>query len=83
MHFLEFREPVSAWSHCAGVLLALPGTFLLWRRSVGEPSKRLTLLVYGLTLAFCYSASTLYHGVRLPAAASPLSPGWTASESSP
>ncbi len=68
MNFLDFREPVSAWSHCAGVLLALPGTFLLWRRSAGEPSKRLTLLVYGLTLAFCYSASTLYHGVRLPAA---------------
>ena len=68
MNFLDFREPVSTWSHCAGVLLALPGTFLLWRRSAGEPTKRLTLLVYGLTLAFCYSASTLYHGVRLPAA---------------
>src|SRR5580658_8583256 len=68
MSFLDFREPVSAWSHCAGVLLALPGTCLLWRRSAGDPTKRLTLLVYGLTLAFCYSASTLYHGVRLPAA---------------
>ena len=67
MNLLDFREPVSAWSHCAGVLLALPGTFLLWRRSAGDPTKRLTLLVYGLTLAFCYSASTLYHGVRLPA----------------
>jgi hemolysin III len=67
MNFLDFREPVSAWSHCAGALLAVPGTFLLWRRSVGEFSKRITLLVYGLTLAFCYSASTLYHGVRLPA----------------
>ncbi len=68
MSFLDFREPVSAWSHCAGVLLALPGTFLLWRRSAGEFSKRITLLVYGLTLVLCYSASTLYHGVRLPAA---------------
>ena len=68
MNFLDFREPVSAWSHCAGVLLAVPGTLLLWRRSAGEPTKRLTLLVYGLTLAFCYSASTLYHGLRLPAA---------------
>ena len=45
-----------------------PAPFLLWRRSAGEPAKRLTLLVYGLTLAFCYLASTLYHGVRLPAA---------------
>jgi hemolysin III len=68
MNFLDLREPVSAWSHFAGALLALPGTFLLWRRSAGEPAKRLALLVYGLTLAFCYAASTLYHGVRLPAA---------------
>ena len=66
--FFDFREPVSAWSHCLGVFLALPGTFLLWRRSAGEPTKRLTFIVYGLTLAFCYLASTLYHGVRLPAA---------------
>ncbi len=68
MNFFYFREPVSAWSHCVGLLLALAGTVLLWRRSVGASTKRLSLLVYGLTLAFCYSASTLYHGVRLPAA---------------
>ncbi len=68
MSILDFREPVSAWSHCAGLLLAVPGTFLLWRRSAGEPTKRLTVVVYGLTLAFCYLASTLYHGVRLPQA---------------
>jgi len=67
MDFLNLREPVSAWSHGAGLLLALPGTLLLWRRSAGDPAKRLSLLVYGLSLAFCYLASTLYHGVRLPA----------------
>jgi hemolysin III len=68
MNFLDFREPVSTWSHGAGLLLVLPGTVLLWRRSAGDSTKRLSLLVYGLTLAFCYSASTLFHGVRLPAA---------------
>jgi hemolysin III len=68
MNCLDFREPVSAWSHCAGLLLALPGTFFLWRQSAGDTTKRLSLLVYGVTLAFCYSASTLFHGVRLPAA---------------
>ncbi len=67
MNLLDLREPVSSWTHCAGLLLALPGTVLLWRRSTGDPTKRLSLLVYGLTLAFCYSASTLFHGVRLPA----------------
>jgi hemolysin III len=68
MELLDFREPVSAWSHCTGLVLALPGTLLLWRRSGSDHGKRLSLLVYGLSLAFCYSASTLYHGVRLPAA---------------
>ncbi len=68
MNFLDMREPLSSWTHCAGLLLALPGTWLLWRRSVGDPGKRLSLLVYGLTLAFCYSASTLFHGVRLSSA---------------
>jgi hemolysin III len=67
MDFLYPREPFSAWSHCTGLLLALAGTLILWRRSAGEPTKRMTLLLYGFTLAFCYSASTLYHGVRLPA----------------
>ena len=66
MDFVNFREPVSAWSHCAGLMLALPGALLLWRRSSGDPAKRLSLLIYALTLAFCYAASTLFHGVRLP-----------------
>jgi hemolysin III len=66
MSFLDFREPVNAWSHCAGLMLAVPGTVMLWQRSAGERAKRISLLVYGLTLAFCYLASTLYHGVRLP-----------------
>src|SRR5271157_3638385 len=68
MGILDLREPVSAWSHCAGLMLALPGTLLLWRRSAGNRGKQLAMLVYGLSLAFCYSASTLFHGVRLPAA---------------
>jgi hemolysin III len=68
MGIFELREPVSSWSHCAGLILALPGTLLLWRRSAGDRGKQLAMLVYGLSLAFCYSASTLFHGVRLPAA---------------
>jgi hemolysin III len=68
MSFLNFREPVSAWTHCAGFLLAVPATILLWRRTGGQPGKRLALSIYGLTLAFCYSASTLFHGVRASAA---------------
>jgi hypothetical protein len=54
--FLNLREPVSAWSHGAGLLLALPGTLFFWRRSARDRAKRLSLLVYGLSLAFCYLA---------------------------
>jgi hemolysin III len=61
-----FREPASAWTHFAGMLLALPGTWLLWKRGGSDPGKRLSLLVYGLSLIFCYGASTLFHGVRVP-----------------
>jgi hemolysin III len=67
MDFFDLREPVSAWSHCLGLLLSPPGILLLWRRSGGDHSKRLSLLVYGMSLAFCYTASTLYHGLRIPA----------------
>lgn len=68
MTFLDFREPVSSWSHFAGLFLSLPGAILLWQRTSSGSAKRLSMLVYGVTLAFCYLASTLYHGVRLPAA---------------
>jgi hemolysin III len=62
-----FREPASAWTHFAGLLLALPGVVILVRRSGGDLGKRISLLIYGFSLITCYAASTLYHGVRLPA----------------
>jgi hemolysin III len=66
MDLLDPREPVSTWTHGAGLLLALVGLVVLGRRArVGGRGRRLGLLVYGLSLAFCYGASTLYHGVRV------------------
>jgi len=66
MHAIELREPVSALTHGIGFLLAIPGTWILVRLSRGDLGKRLSMLVYGLSLIFCYGASTLYHGVRVP-----------------
>lgn len=67
MDFLDLREPVSAWSHLLGFVLAVSGTIVLWRRSNGGGrGKRLSLLIFGLSMAFCYAASTLYHGVQVP-----------------
>lgn len=66
MGVFDLREPASALSHGAGLVMALPGTLLLWRRSRGcRLAKRLSLLVFGVSLAFCYAASALYHGLRI------------------
>ncbi len=64
MDFLHFREPVSAWSHALGLLLALPATLVLLRRGRGDRTKQFGFLVFGVTLAACYGGSTLYHGVH-------------------
>lgn len=65
MRVFDFREPVSAWTHGVALVFAVVGTLILWRRSQGL-GKRLSMLIYGLSMIFCYAASTLYHGVRLP-----------------
>jgi hemolysin III len=64
MNLLELREPVSAWTHFAGFLLAFPATWMLWRQSRGDALKRFGFLLFGFGLAVCYLGSTLYHGVR-------------------
>jgi hemolysin III len=64
MTLLFPREPVSAISHGAGLLLAVPGIVILWRQTRDERDKQLSLLVYGLSMAWCYAASMLFHAVR-------------------
>ncbi len=66
MSWLDFREPVNAWSHFLWMWLAIPGTVLLWRRSSGDGAKQLSMLVFGLSLVFCYFSSTLFHGAHAP-----------------
>lgn len=90
---IDLREPVNAWSHGAGMMMALPITWLLWtqcaRRDPCQLSapcghvsrcrtargrcpaarhqrlKAISLLVFGISLTFCYAASALFHGVPL------------------
>jgi hemolysin III len=89
----DLREPVNAWSHGAGMMMALPITWLLLRKCgkihpcgverrcrTPEPCgairgtcrlarhqrfKFLSLLVFGLSLMFCYAASATFHAVPL------------------
>src|SRR5262245_39494213 len=63
---VDFREPISAWSHCLWFVLSVPATVLLWRRSGGDQSQRVSLVVFGVSLAVCYAGSTVFHAVRLP-----------------
>ncbi len=37
MHAWIFREPASTLTHLAGLLLALPGAAILWRRGGDVP----------------------------------------------
>jgi hemolysin III len=66
MEWLHFREPVSAWTHGIGFVLALPASVLLWQAGRGDRVKQFSFLVFGLSLAACYAGSLLYHAVRLP-----------------
>jgi hemolysin III len=87
----DLREPVNAWSHGAGMVMALPVTWLLLKRCgklhpcglsqicrAASPCggarrrcaparhhrfKALSLLLFGLSLTFCYAASATFHGV--------------------
>lgn len=66
MDFLDFREPVSAWTHCAWMILAVPATVLLCWKARGSRSRQLGLLIFGITLFLCYGGSTLFHAVHDP-----------------
>jgi hemolysin III len=81
MLLFQLREPINAWSHGAGMLLALPVTWFLWKRCVtaydsGDMSspmsrarhqriKALCLIIFGLTLTLCYGTSAVFHGAKL------------------
>jgi len=67
MEWLAFKDPVSAWSHFAWLLLSFPGGWLLWKQCCGSRVKQLSFLTYSLSMAFCSMASTLFHAVRLSA----------------
>lgn len=58
------REPFSAWSHGLWLVLSIPATYWLWKRSNDNRARRWSLLVFGVCLTACYLGSAVYHGVR-------------------
>jgi hemolysin III len=63
MMSLDFREPVSAWTHLLWLLLALPATRLFWLRTRGSPAKRVGLLTFSFATLACFGGSWFYHSV--------------------
>jgi hemolysin III len=63
---MRVREPVNAWSHFVGLILATAGTVLLLRLARG-PAETVAFAVYGGSLILLYAASTVYHALPLPA----------------
>jgi len=80
MLLFDLREPINAWSHGAGMLLALPVTWVLWKQcsefgagGSDEPwcgstryhkVKGFCLLIFGVSLIVCYGISAAFHGVQ-------------------
>jgi hemolysin III len=79
MHLFHLREPINAWSHGAGMVLAIYVTWLFWREcgalnaNAIEPRrdrdryhriKANCLLIFGICLIACYGLSATFHGVH-------------------
>lgn len=63
--FKKLREPVNSLTHWAGAILAFGGLITLLIVSWGSPVKMISLLIYGVSLIFLFSASATYHMVRV------------------
>lgn len=61
----KLREPVNSLTHWAGAILALIGLIALLIVGWGKPAKIISLIIYGLSLIFLFSASAIYHMVQV------------------
>jgi hemolysin III len=61
----KLREPVNSLTHWAGAILALAGLIALLIVGWGAPAKVASLIIYGISLIFLFSASATYHMVRV------------------
>jgi len=61
----KIREPVNSLTHWAGALLALAGLIALLIVGWGAPAKVISLVIYGVSLIFLFSASATYHMVHV------------------
>lgn len=63
MDVVDIREIVSAATHGAALIAAIPGVVALVRRVRPDRARMLALLVYGVGLVACFGASTSCHAL--------------------
>ena len=61
----KLREPVNSITHWGGAAFALIGLIALLIVGWGTPAKVISLIIYGASLIFLFSASATYHMVRV------------------
>lgn len=58
------REPVNTWTHFVTFLAGVVGLAFLIVLSRNNPSKLITMTIYGVSVIMLYGASTVYHWVK-------------------
>jgi len=61
---IKTQEAFNFYSHLAGAIAAIIGTVFLINVATGSASMIITALVYGLSVTFLFSASSLYHAFK-------------------
>ncbi len=63
--YCYLKDPFCGMSHAVGAVLALCGLVYLLIKSNGDPWRVTSFAVYGVTLFLLYTASALYHSLRV------------------
>ncbi|WP_255298513.1 PAQR family membrane homeostasis protein TrhA [Brevibacillus dissolubilis] len=64
MKFLKMKEPVNTWTHFVPFLAGIVGLVFLILESYQNPSKLITMTIFGASVIILYGASTIYHWIR-------------------
>ncbi|MFT9846557.1 PAQR family membrane homeostasis protein TrhA [Aneurinibacillus sp. REN35] len=64
MNFLKMKEPVNTWTHFVPFLAGIVGLVFLILESKSNPSKLVTMTIFGVSVILLYGASSVYHWVR-------------------
>jgi hemolysin III len=61
---IRTQETFNFYSHLAGVLLSVAGMIFLFRVAGASAPATITALIYGMSVVFLFSASSLYHAFK-------------------